>query len=60
MRFKADDPMRNAKSSKNKLRFKREVGNEPALPNEVEWDCRDVNTADTPDSGVKGSRLLQL
>jgi hypothetical protein len=36
--LKADDPTRDAESSKNEVRFKRAVGNEPALPYEVEWD----------------------
>jgi hypothetical protein len=35
-------------------------GNEPASPNEVEWDRWIDASADTPDSGVKGSRRLQL
>jgi len=37
--LKADDPTRDAESSKNEVRFKRAVGNEPALPYEVEWDA---------------------
>jgi hypothetical protein len=37
-RLPNDDPTRDAISSKNKVRRVRANGNEPASPNEVEWD----------------------
>ena len=48
-----DDPTSGARSSTNEVREKRAVGNEPASPDEVEWDCRGVHKADNSNSGVK-------